>query len=221
MNNIMEKLKTTKILGGIGIACLILGIMTPYVKYNIFGYKYSIALWGYWEGKIIMLLALANALFIFKDFIAKYIPAMFNGALGQAIKKCNNPKFSLIPTAICALFAIYITSTLGIKTFKYYNIGFYLIWIGTICLAAYSFLHKGELKSDKSQNGTPVNNMQNSTANNMPNNIQQNNMQYNNVQQPNNMQYSNMQQSNNIQYNNEQQANNTPDNKNNPYMNNM
>lgn len=47
MNNIMEKLKTTRILGAIGIAGLILGTMMPYVKYSIFGYKYSISLWGY------------------------------------------------------------------------------------------------------------------------------------------------------------------------------
>jgi len=166
MNNIMEKLKTTKILGAVGIACLILGLITPYVRYNIFGIKYSIALWGYWEGKIMMILALANALFIFKDFIEKYVPALFNnGGLGQAIKNCNNPKFSLIPTVLCAIFAIYVTSVLGVKTFKYYNIGFYLMWIGTISLVAYAFLHKADYKKGNSQNNTPVDNTQNNNSN--------------------------------------------------------
>lgn len=144
MNNIMEKLRTTRILGAIGIVGLILGTMMPYVKYNLFGYKYSISLWGYWEGKIIMLLALANLLFIFKDLVEKYVPVLFNSGIGRKIKDCENPKFSLIPTVLSAILAIYVTSILGIESFKYYNLGFYLMWIGTICLVAYAFLHKND-----------------------------------------------------------------------------
>ena len=142
MNNIMEKCRTTRILGAIGIVTLILGTMMPYVKYNILGYKYSISLWGYWEGKIIMILAIANLLFIFKDLVEKYVPALFNSDLGKKIKDCNNPKFSLIPTVLSAIFAIYVTSILGIESFKYYNLGLFLMWIGTICLVAYALLHR-------------------------------------------------------------------------------
>lgn len=142
MNNIMEKCKTTRILGAIGIGGLILGTIMPYVKYNIFGYKYSISLWGYWEGKIIMLLALANLLFIFKDIVEKYAPFLFNNGIGRKIQKCENAKLSLIPTVLAAMFAIYVTSILGIDSFKYYNIGFYAMWLGTISLVAYAFLHK-------------------------------------------------------------------------------
>ena len=142
MNNIIEKCRTTRILGAIGIVGLILGIIMPYVKYDIFGYKYSISLWGYWEGKIMMLLAIANLLFIFKDIVEKYVPFLFNSALGQKIKDCENPKFSLIPTVLAAVFAIYVTSILGIESFKYYNIGFYAMWLGTLSLVAYAFLHK-------------------------------------------------------------------------------
>lgn len=142
MNNIMEKCKTTRILGAIGIGGLILGTLMPYVKYNIFGYKYSISLWGYWEGKIIMLLALANLLFIFKDIVEKYAPFLFNNGIGRKIQKCENAKLSLIPTVLSAMFAIYVTSILGIDSFKYYNIGFYAMWLGTISLVAYAFLHK-------------------------------------------------------------------------------
>ena len=142
MNNIIEKCKTTRILGAIGIVGLILGTIMPYVKYNIFGYKYSVSLWGFWEGKIIMLLAIANLLFIFKDLVEKYVPSLFNSSIGRKIKDCENPKFSLIPTVLVAVFAIYLTSTLGINTFQYYNIGFYSLWIGTICLVVYAFLHK-------------------------------------------------------------------------------
>mgnify|MGYP004503072777 FL=1 len=149
MNNIIEKCKKTRILGAIGIAGLVLGTIMPYVKYNIWGYKYSISLWGYWEGKIIMLLALANLLFIFKDLVKKYVPSLFNSNIGKKIQDCDNPKFSLIPTVIAAVFAIYMTSTLGMKSFKYYNIGFYAMWIGTISLVAYAFLHKQDDESFK------------------------------------------------------------------------
>ena len=142
MNNIIEKCKTTRILGAIGIVGLILGTIMPYVKYNIFGYKYSVSLWGYWEGKIILLLAIANLLFIFKDLAEKYVPFLFNSTLGQKIKNCENPKFSLIPTILAAVFAVYVTSILGIESFKYYNIGFYAMWIGTLSLVAYALLHK-------------------------------------------------------------------------------
>ena len=142
MNNIIEKCKTTRILGGIGIIGLILGIIMPYVKYNIFGYKYSISLWRFWEGKIMMFLAIVNLLFLFKDIVEKYVPVLFNSAFGQKIRDCKNPKLSLIPTVLTAIFAIYVTSILGIESFKYYNIGFYAMWIGTLSLVAYAFLHK-------------------------------------------------------------------------------
>lgn len=143
MNNIIEKCRTTRILGAIGISGLILGTMMPYVKYDIFGYQYSISLWEYWEGKVIMLLAIANLLFIFKDLVEKYIPFLFNSTIGQKIRDCENPKFSLIPTILASLFTIYVTSILGIESFKYYNIGFYCIWLGTLSLIIYAFLHNG------------------------------------------------------------------------------
>lgn len=142
MNNIIEKFKTTRILATIGIIGLILGTIMPYVKYNIFGYKYSISLWGYWEGKIVMILAIANLLFIFKDIVEKYMPKLFDTDIGKKIQNLDNPKYSLVPTVLVAIFAIYLTTTLSISSFKYYNIGFYSLWIGVICLVAYAIVHK-------------------------------------------------------------------------------
>ena len=158
MKEIIEKMKTTKILAGIGIAGLILGTILPYVSYSIFGYKYTISLWNYWEGKVILLLAIANLVFIFKDFVEKWIPSLSNSWLGQ---KANNPKYSLVPTILSAIFAIYVTSILGIDSFKFYSIGFYLMWIGTICLVAYAFLHKGQ-----EQNINTSENVSDNTSNN-------------------------------------------------------
>ena len=141
MNNVLDKLKNTRLLAGIGIAGMILGTMFPYVSYNIFGYVYDIALWDYLEGKIILLIAIANLLFIFKDFVEKYIPSLFNTNIGKKIKDINNPKASLVPTALGAVFAIYLTLKLDVE-FSAYSLGFYSMWIGVICLVAYAIMHK-------------------------------------------------------------------------------
>lgn len=144
MKDIIEKCKTTRILAIIGIVGLFLGVIMPYVKYNLLGYKFSVSLWGYWEGKIVILLALANFLFIFKDIVEKYVPALFNNEIGKKVQELDNPKYSLVPTIGAALFAIFETSRLGVSTFKHYNIGFYCLWIGVICLVAYAIIHKND-----------------------------------------------------------------------------
>lgn len=141
MNNVLDKLKNTRILAIIGIAGLILGTMFSYVSYDIFGYNYDIALWDYWEGKIVLLMAIANLLFIFKDFVEKYIPSLFNTNIGKKIKDINNPKASLVPTILVAAFALYLTLKLDVD-FSNYSLGFYSLWIGVICLVAYAILHK-------------------------------------------------------------------------------
>lgn len=137
----MEKLKTTRILAGIGIACMILGTMFSYVSYNFFGYNYSISLWDYWEGKVILIIAIANLLFIFKDFVEKYVPFLFNYSIGRKIKDINNPKASLVPTILAAGFALYLTLELDVS-FSNYSFGFYSMWIGVICLVVYAIIKK-------------------------------------------------------------------------------
>ena len=141
MNNVLDKLKNTRLLAGIGVACMILGTMFSYVSYNIFGYSYDIALWDYLEGKIILLIAIANLLFIFKDLVEKYIPSLFDTTLGKKIKDINNPKASLVPTFLGAAFALYLTLKLDVS-FSAYSLGFYSMWIGVICLVAYAIIHK-------------------------------------------------------------------------------
>jgi len=141
MNNVIDKLKNTRILAAIGIAGLILGTIFSYVSYSIWGYSYSISLWDYWEGKIILIIAVANLLFIFKDFVEKYIPSLFNTSIGRKIADINNPKASLVPTILAAAFALYLTLKLDVD-FSNYSLGFYALWIGVICLVAYAILHK-------------------------------------------------------------------------------
>ncbi len=141
MNNVLDKLKNTRLLAGIGVVCMILGTIFSYVNYDIFGYVYDIALWDYFEGKIILIIAVANLLFIFKDLIEKYIPSLFNTGIGKKIKDINNPKVSLVPTFLGAAFAIYLTLKLDVE-FSAYSLGFYSMWIGVICLVAYAILHR-------------------------------------------------------------------------------
>lgn len=143
MNDIVDKMKNTRILAAIGIACLISGTIFSYVSYTIFGYSYSISLWDYWEGKIILLLAVANLLFIFKDFVEKYIPSLFKTDIGKKIAERNNPKDSLIPTILAVAFALYLHLKLDIG-FENYSLGFYLLWLGAISLVAYAILHKNK-----------------------------------------------------------------------------
>ena len=149
MNNIIEKCKTTRILALIGIIGLILGSILPYIKYESWLYDISISLLDCWEGKVTLILAIANLLFIFKDFVEKYIPALFNSSLGQKIYNCSNPKYSLIPTVLAAIFIIYLTFSLSeYLSLSNYGIGFYITWLSIICLIAYAFLHKDSIDTD-------------------------------------------------------------------------
>ena len=141
MNNIIEKMKNTRILATIGIAGLILGTIFPYVSYSFFGSSVNISMRNYWEGKIVLISANANLLFIFKDFVGKYIPSLFNTNIGKKIADIDNPKVSLVPTILAVVFVVYLQIRLDIG-FGNYGIGFYLLWIGIIALLAYAFLHR-------------------------------------------------------------------------------
>ena len=158
----MEILKNKRILAAIGIICLFLGVVLPYYTFSAFGYSESVSLWGYLEGKIILVLTLANAIFIFKDIIEKYLPQLFNTNLSQKIANIKNPKLSLVPLVLIIIFVIY----LNIKMGEYKNLdkgaGFYLLWIGIIAMAAHSIIYKGS--TQKNNFDTSTNNI--NTANN-------------------------------------------------------
>ncbi len=141
MNSIIEKMKNTRILAIIGIAGLILGTIFPYVSYSFFGTSLSISLWDYWQGKVVLALAIANLLFIFRDVVEKYIPSLLDTDIGKKIANINNSKGSLVPTILAVIFVLYLQIRLDVD-FDNYSLGFYLLWIGVIALVAYSFLHK-------------------------------------------------------------------------------
>ena len=130
----MSKIRNTIIIGVIGLVLTFLGTILPYFTISVFGYGTSISLLGYWEGKIILVLLFASLLFICKDYIEKFLPQLFDSGLGSKIKDAN-PKFVLIPTILMAVFAIWLFFSIEIDmTYIKYGIGFWLLWIGIICL---------------------------------------------------------------------------------------
>ncbi len=163
MDQVMEKLKKTRILALIGIIGLILGTILPYIKVSLFGYSQTLSLWKYWEGKVIILLAVLNTMFIFKDYIKQYVPQMFNSPFGKWIENAND-KMSLIPTVLSAVFAIYLYSELSGEMGSYlkYSVGFYVLWASIACLVAFSFLYKGngEVAVQAQVGATPTQPMQ-------------------------------------------------------------
>ncbi len=143
MNDVSEKLRKTRILAIIGLACMLLGTIFTYVKIDVWFYTRSISLVGHWEGIIVILLAAANILFIFKDFVEKYIPALFKNKVGEKIKELDNQKLTLIPTAIVAILAICLLTSLDIGSgYTKYGLGFYMLWIGIVVMTAYAFAYK-------------------------------------------------------------------------------
>jgi len=139
----MEVIKNKRILALIGIICLVVGCFLPYFSVQFLGISQSYSLWGYWEGKVIFTLTLANALFIFSDEIKKYVPQLFNSNMGKIIDKVNNPKFALIPTIIATAFLIYLfTEFSDVKDLIKYGLGFYTVWLGVLALIGHSIFYK-------------------------------------------------------------------------------
>ena len=147
MEKVMEMVKTKRILAIIGIVGLFLGTIMPYYKFSFLGISKTIALWGYLEGKIMFILILALALFIFKDYIEKYVPQLFNNGVGKFVKKFDNPKFSLVPTAIVIILAIYVSTLVETSDYIKFGLGFYMLWLGAICMVGHAIFYKGENNS--------------------------------------------------------------------------
>lgn len=149
----MEILKNKRVLALIGLICLFLGVIMPYFQVSIFGYTYEIKLWGYWEGKVMLILIIANVMFIFKDYIEKYVPQLFNTGLGSKIQNAS-PKLAIIPTIGVAAFAIWLYISLDIDTtYLEHGLGFWCLWIGVICLVGHTIFYK----KDSSINSSAIN----------------------------------------------------------------
>lgn len=148
----MEIIKNKRILAVIGLVCLLFGTFLPYYTFSFFGITESISLWGYWEGKVVLILTIANTIFIFKDLIGKFIPQLLNSGIGRMAEK-SGAKLSLIPTILIAGFVIYLFFRLDVDSeYLKYGLGFYLLWIGIVALVAHAiFYRKSDQQIDQSQ----------------------------------------------------------------------
>lgn len=140
----MEVLRNKRYLGLAGIVLLFLGVFFPYYIWSFWGITGKISLIGYWEGYVVLVSAVACGLFIFKDYVEKYIPNAFNSGLLGKIKTAN-PKLVIIPVIIAALVAIYLTVSVDVdRSIIKYGLGFWITWLGVALLIAHVFLYKGE-----------------------------------------------------------------------------
>lgn len=147
MDKFMEKIKGTKILGIVGNIILAVAVFLPVltVSVSLFGISQSQSLsYIQGDGVFVLILAILNLVIIFADKISSKVAFM---------KKLENQKFTLIPTAIVAILLIVLavngTSSLGelgqlaSLANVSFGIGFWLLWVGTILSAIYPFLYKG------------------------------------------------------------------------------
>lgn len=144
MNEIMNKLKTTKILGIVGNALIILGVFLPMIN-SIIGSYSLLALedlgrklggsglgYGIW----LIIIAVVNFLVIFSDKLCAALPSL------PALEKLKNQKFTVGTTAVVAvLFFMSVSQFFGVVTFAF---GFYVLILGIILSLVYPFIYKGD-----------------------------------------------------------------------------
>lgn len=118
MEQLKEKVKTTKILGIIGYVVLILSNFFIFASYKKEEVKFIDG-----DGIIVLIAAVVGLIMLFL---------------------CKKQKFTLIPTVISALIIIYDASQMADLSSKVkFGFGFYLSIIGVILAVVYPFLYKG------------------------------------------------------------------------------
>lgn len=145
LSRLTDLAKKTRLLAVVGLSCLFLSIFFTYVKYTVLGLAVKIKLIEYFEGKIMILLILCNLLFIFKDYVKKYVPKLFQNEIGKKIDNINDQRITLIPTVLTVIFAFAVKGETKVEYLNIsYSLGFFLMWIGIISLVAYPFIYKKE-----------------------------------------------------------------------------
>ena len=147
MNEILNKTlklsKNTRFLAALGLACSFLCIFFTYVKYTVLGMAVKIKLIDFFEGKLLILLILLNLMFVFKDYVKKYLPKLFQNNLGKKIENINDQRLTLIPTILMVIFAFVVKGETKVEFLNIkYGLGFFLMWLGVISLVIYAFIYK-------------------------------------------------------------------------------
>ena len=144
MNDFMNKLKTTKILGIIGNALILIGVFLPMID-SILGSYSLLALedlgrklggQGLGFGIVLIIIAIFNFIIIFSDKIIAAVPSI------PALEKLRNQKLTVGTTVVVAvLFFMSVSKFFGLVTFSF---GFYVLILGIILSIVYPFLYKGD-----------------------------------------------------------------------------
>lgn len=139
MNNFMEKLKNTKILGIVGNALLLIGTFLPMFVVSFLGLSQSVSFIQGADGVIVALLSIASLLIIFADKLSSKVPFF---------EKLTNQKLTLVTTAISAILLIIAVSSVSKSygSLTSFGFGFYVMILGLVGAIAYPFLYKGENK---------------------------------------------------------------------------
>lgn len=145
MEKVLSVLKNTKILGIVGALLLIVGSFMNFATADFFGMKASISLIGdELECPWVLILGIIALAIVFIDFIISKIP---EGKVVDYLKYLKNQKFAAVPAVISAIIVLVeANGDAAIFDSSYVNagLGFYVLLIGAIALAAYPFLYKGE-----------------------------------------------------------------------------
>ncbi len=138
MKQIMEKVKSTKILAIIGIILAILGTLIPYAKIDLWRTTKSFSLIQESKGWFILAISIIQVLICLHNVIEKYIPKLYANKVGEIIKK--NQKVSIIPTIIILI--ITILEYNKVSGFVTLQLGFYLLILSCISMLLYPFIYK-------------------------------------------------------------------------------
>ena len=142
-NTILEKIKTTKILGIIGLVLMYIGLMVPFIKLDFFGTFAYVDKYLYDNGKGVLLLWFLMVLIMFSDVIVVNCPK------GEKIISYLKSQKIILILCIIALIVLIITTVSMIDDYEdMFSLcpGYFLSWIGLIATAAYSILYKGKPK---------------------------------------------------------------------------
>lgn len=145
LNKYIKLSKETRILAIVGLTCLFICLFLTYIKYTIQGLAVKVKLISFLEGKLMILLILLSAMFIFKDYVKKYIPKLFENNIGNKIYNINDQRWTLIPTCLTVIFSFVVNGKSEIEFLNTtHGLGFYCLWLGIIALVLYAFIYKNE-----------------------------------------------------------------------------
>lgn len=137
MENIMDKIKNTRILALVGLVGMLIGIFGTYVDMYVIGYSIIDS----WVGKVMLVVLILDMLVIFRDVVERHVPGIFNNEYFKKIADKKIMKTPAMMSGIIVALSAYAFLSLDISM-KYLEIGFYGLLVGCISLIGYHITHK-------------------------------------------------------------------------------